>query len=119
MADKRTLKLAAKLAERYRLDYLEYLEEVESYRRKGFRAQHCEHGMNQWTDYDPICGPCEDGWSMDNGVHRRRRALDEAKSRIERVTEMRRVLGEAVQVLGPRAVNTEQVLDRITELMTV
>lgn len=119
MPDKATLKMAAKLARRYWVDYQEYLEEVESDYRKGYRAQYCEHGMNQWVDWDPICGPCEDGWSMANGVHRRRRAIDEARSRIERVAEMRRVLGEAVAVLGAHAVNTEKVLDRIVELMTV
>ena len=119
MADKSTLKLAAKLAGRYWDDHQEYLEKVESDRADGFRAKHCEHGTYQWVDWDPICGACEEGWSMANGVHRRRRALDEAKSRVERVAEMRRVLVEAVEVLGPWAVNTDKVLDRIVELMTV
>lgn len=119
MAEKRVLKLAARLSRRYWDDYQEYLEKVESDRRKGFRAEHCEHGTYQWVDWDPICGPCEDGWSMENGVHRRRRALDEAQYRIERVAEMRRVLSEAVTVLGPWAVNTDKVIDRITDLMTV
>lgn len=119
MVEKRVLKLAARLSRRYWRDYQEYLEKVESDYRKGFRAEHCEHGTNQWVDYDPICGPCEDGWSMANGVDRRRRALDEAQSRIERVAEMRRVLSEAVIVLGPWAVNTDKVTDRIVELMTV
>lgn len=22
----------------------------------------CVHGASAWTDYDNICGPCEDGW---------------------------------------------------------
>lgn len=119
MTDKATLKMAAKLADRYWDGYQEYLEDVEADHRDGYRAHYCEHGMNLWTDYDPICGPCEDGWSMRNGVHRRRRALDEARSRIERATEMSRVLGEAVDVLGPHAVNTDKVIARIAELMTV
>lgn len=119
VTNKQVLRLAVRLSRRYEREYEEYLEGVEAYRRKGFRAEYCEHGMNQWVDWDPICGGCEDGWSMGNGVDRRRRALDEAQSRIERVTEMHRVLVEAVDVLGPWAVNTEKVLDRITELMTV
>lgn len=24
----------------------------------------CVHGSNAWTDYDNICGPCEDGYSL-------------------------------------------------------
>ena len=24
----------------------------------------CVHGSNAWTDYDNICGPCEDGYSV-------------------------------------------------------
>lgn len=29
--------------------------------KAGYRPSHCFHGINLWTDYDPICGPCEDG----------------------------------------------------------
>jgi hypothetical protein len=27
---------------------------------KGYRFPHCIHGMSLWTDYDNICGGCED-----------------------------------------------------------
>src|SRR4051794_13605472 len=27
---------------------------------KGYRYPACEHGMSLWTDYDNICGGCED-----------------------------------------------------------
>lgn len=36
-------------------------EDAAQDRRDGHRAHYCVHGMNLWTDYDPICGPCEDG----------------------------------------------------------
>lgn len=26
---------------------------------EGFRPHYCIHGTNQWTDYDNICGACE------------------------------------------------------------
>lgn len=29
--------------------------------RQGYRPQYCIHGTNTWTDYDNICGGCEDG----------------------------------------------------------
>lgn len=47
--------------------------EEASYREQGFRSHYCIHGTNQWTDYDNICGGCEDGLSLRrmviNGVH--------------------------------------------------
>lgn len=38
-----------------------YLLSVEQDRKDGHRPSHCFHGTNLWTDYDPICGYCEDG----------------------------------------------------------
>lgn len=38
-----------------------YLREVEEAHEEGYRPPHCFHGTNLWTDYDNICGPCEDG----------------------------------------------------------
>lgn len=32
-------------------------------REDGYRPHYCPHGTNLWTDYDNICGPCEDGFS--------------------------------------------------------
>ncbi|QIN94779.1 hypothetical protein PP460_gp023 [Streptomyces phage Muntaha] len=31
---------------------------------KGYSFPYCEHGSSRWTDYDNICGPCEDGYSV-------------------------------------------------------
>lgn len=39
----------------------EYEDECASYSRQGYRPHYCVHGTNQWTDYDNICGGCEDG----------------------------------------------------------
>lgn len=30
----------------------------------GHRSHYCIHGTNQWTDYDNICGGCEDGVTL-------------------------------------------------------
>ena len=30
---------------------------------RGYRFPECIHGSSLWTDYDNICGPCEDGLS--------------------------------------------------------
>jgi hypothetical protein len=38
----------------------EYEEDCESWAEQGYRPHYCFHGVNLWTDYDPICGRCED-----------------------------------------------------------
>lgn len=31
---------------------------------KGYRYPACIHGKSYWTDYDNICGPCDDGYGV-------------------------------------------------------
>lgn len=31
---------------------------------KGYAFPYCIHGTSNWTDYDNICGGCEDGYSV-------------------------------------------------------
>ena len=31
--------------------------------RERLTPHYCIHGTNRWTDYDNICGPCEDGYT--------------------------------------------------------
>lgn len=50
----------SKLAE-VRNMYAEHDEYKRECYKEGFRPQYCVHGTNQWTDYDNICGGCEDG----------------------------------------------------------
>ena len=35
-----------------------------NYGGKGYSYPYCPHGMSLWTDYDNICGGCEDGYSV-------------------------------------------------------
>ena len=37
-----------------------YRAKVAEYAKKGYRAPHCIHGTNCWTDYDNICYGCEE-----------------------------------------------------------
>lgn len=32
--------------------------------KRGYRPEFCIHGTYQWTDYDNICGGCEDGVTL-------------------------------------------------------
>jgi hypothetical protein len=35
-----------------------------NYGGKGYTYPYCRHGSSRWTDYDNICGGCEDGYSI-------------------------------------------------------
>lgn len=88
MVSKAILKLAAQLDAKLQREYAEYLESCEIDIRNGYRPHYCEHGMSRWTDYDNICGYCEDGISMSDGLVRMAFALDNAKQRWERANEI-------------------------------
>ncbi len=87
-----TLKIAANIARRLHNGWLHSEAErlAPQYNASGQRLapHHCEHGTNLWTDYDNICGPCEDGWSMGNGIDRRRYALSIASERTARANKL-------------------------------
>lgn len=51
-----------KLAE-VRNMYAEHDEHKRECYNAGHRPHYCAHGVNQWTDYDAMCGECEDGRS--------------------------------------------------------
>ena len=52
--------MALHILKRRRKDWAEYLEECEQAWKDGYRPHYCFHGTNQWTDYDNICGYCEE-----------------------------------------------------------
>ena len=74
------------------LDYLHaiksrwnaYQEEVDAWYRhgegktEGYRFPYCFHGTSQWTDWDNICGGCEDSFNGYNPMAFYRWALDKA-----------------------------------------
>lgn len=76
--DKATLKLAAKIMKRIRRSWEMYENECEDWAKQGYRPHYCFHGTDQWTDYDNICGWCEEygnHWEYSLAL---RQALDEA-----------------------------------------
>jgi hypothetical protein len=76
--DKSTLKLALKIMKRLRRQWEMYLEDCEEWRKDGHRPHYCFHGTNQWTDYDNICGWCEEYGNYWNYGMAARQALNEA-----------------------------------------
>ena len=118
--NKAILSLASRLNASYLRDYNEYLDACDEWRKEGYRPHYCEHGTNQWTDYDNICGPCEDGHSMGDPLFRMRYALDMAIDRDERC----RALVQAASTLRDLMPNRRwevpaEVWDEVTRLLTV
>jgi hypothetical protein len=81
------MKLALHIFKWYAREWAKYDEECAEYANKGFRPHRCFHGMNLWTDYDPICGPCEDGYSWFDPELYRKLALGQAKDAYKKFDE--------------------------------
>lgn len=85
MASALVLRRALEISKEQLSAYESWLEECEEYRRpalgapNGYRPHYCEHGTDRWTDFDNICGGCEDGVSMGRGTDRREFALGQAR----------------------------------------
>src|SRR5215469_17777939 len=77
-------KMALSFVKQYRDNYAEYERECQAELAFGFTPHHCEHGTDQWTDYDNICGGCENGLTLAYGPWKYERALAEAKARYVR-----------------------------------
>lgn len=75
-------RLALAVSKRLEAEYAEYLEDCEQDRANGHRAHYCEHGTSNWTDFDNICGRCEDGYTNSTPQARRENALQEARNRM-------------------------------------
>jgi hypothetical protein len=116
---KHVLRLALALYRDMTTGYAEYLAACEADYRRGHRAHYCEHGTNQWTDYDNICGPCEDGHSLRDPMVRRRVALDQARERHRKAKAMIRWACEAHSHGMADVVDMEAVTRRYDQMMGV
>lgn len=88
-------------------------------RANGYRAHYCVHGTNQWTDYDNICGGCEDGLTTvadylplerHNAIHAARQYLTGLDSLMSAYGTLTRIgaadaldIGAALTALAARA----------------
>lgn len=91
----------------YTLQWEAYQADCERDYRRGYRAHYCEHGTNQWTDYDNICGPCEDGETNGDPWQRSQRALEVARYRYERATRLFDFHSEAFDLRVGHLVDTK------------
>ena len=93
--DARVLKLALQILNESRKAWAEYEEECKAYRAEGFTPHYCFHGTNRWTDYDNICGWCEDygnSWNFQvaaqEALGKASRAVEEESKRLQMVIDM-------------------------------
>jgi hypothetical protein len=84
---KQVLALALVILNRGRKAWAMYLEECEQASKEGYRPHYCFHGTNLWTDYDNICGMCEDHGNYWNYQTYAAIALGEATRAFEKVQE--------------------------------
>jgi hypothetical protein len=114
-----TLKMAMELDARYACGYAEWLDACEGDYKNGYRPSQCEHGTNNWTDYDNICGLCEEGITMGDPLIRMRAALDEAKSRWTSTQEIVKAWNRFRDLGLGDAVDVDKVTTRISQLLHV
>jgi hypothetical protein len=114
---KHVLRLALALYRDMTTGYAEYLTACEADYRRGHRAHYCEHGTNQWTDYDNICGPCEDGYSLRDKLVRWQLAKEEAVTRHRRAMDMINWATRAAEHGMTAVVDMEAVSRRYDEIM--
>lgn len=95
------LKLALVIFKSYAAQWAAYESDAAECAKQGYRPSHCFHGTYLWTDYDPICGPCEDGYSYFDPNAYRRIALDEAIRAHEQQQERIDMLVKLMQMGAP------------------
>lgn len=83
-----SLHFARKLVRVLEADRDHYRQEVIGWRSHGHRPHYCEHGTDKWTDYDNICGPCENGETLEDPLYLRRLAIDTANEFWQQVREL-------------------------------
>jgi hypothetical protein len=78
------LKLAVKILDKKRKMYERHDEDVARWYRSAdgkYKYPTCIHGTSTWTDYDNICGDCENGYTYFDYARDARESLDEANVR--------------------------------------
>lgn len=112
-----TATLAFKISKKMEADYAEFLADCEADRKRGHRPRYCEHGTYLWVDHDPICGGCEDGWTISDHMMRIEHALSQARSRMRRIEALSTHAFE-LRMIVP-GLNIDSILEEIKRLRTV
>lgn len=100
----------------------DYNEMLADCAKHGYRAQYCIHGTNQWTDYDNICGYCENGDDPRNQTFTDvlRNTLDEYRRRQAKLKDNSQNLlnvSMSLVAMGLYDLATKTTLDAIEEIL--
>lgn len=95
---------------------------VEEYAKDGYRAPHCIHGTDNWTDYDNICYGCEDenGFSEYSSedeirVMAEAMAIQEHNQKMSRIHSAAIALDMAIDIMRTHSKELESdALDRVS-----
>lgn len=103
-------KFALAAIKEVRAEYATYLSDMEDLRKEGYGRSHCFHGTDLWVEWDPICGYCEDGTTL------QQLALGRAKHRYEEVERKVKAYFDAATVFGneltePLCSNVNRLID--------
>ncbi|QFG12171.1 Hypothetical Protein OBI_RACECAR_43 [Arthrobacter phage Racecar] len=112
----RVLTLALQILNQYRARWAAYEYSCELDRKDGHTPHYCFHGTSRWTDYDNICGQCEDHGNYWDYETYARLALDEAIRRHQQTKE-REALLIGLMKLGAPADKTFALGEWSQELM--
>lgn len=82
-------KLALNITKAMRKVYENYEEAALDEAKRGYSMHYCIHGTNLWTDYDNICGGCENGESYFDYMRELRYAKDRVDSTWEKCQKRR------------------------------
>lgn len=94
------MRLALVLLKQRRQQFADWKESCAAERRQGYAPSACVHGTSRWTDYDNICGPCEDGLGWWDFAAQARDCLNEAEAVEQRVRERIKVAGDMANMDG-------------------
>ena len=103
-------KFALAAIKEIRAEYAAYQRDMEDLAKEGYGPSHCFHGTSRWTDYDNICGYCEDGLTLQE------MALGRAKRRYAEVEEKSQAYFAAATVFGQEL--TKPLQSEVNRLIT-
>lgn len=101
------VRLAARNLAAARKRFADYKEECEAELKQGYRPSACIHGVSQWTDYDNICGWCEDGYGYWDYTQQAELALGEARAAYAEYAKRRELYSKAQEMRAPEHVKGE------------
>lgn len=94
-----------------RAEYAAYLSDMDDLRKEGYGPSHCFHGTDRWTDYDNICGYCEEGLTLQE------MALGRAKTRYDEVMKKLHAYVDASKAFSTEL--TKPLVSEVNRLITL